>query len=76
MFILCTKAYANPEYLFASQVGLVVCKQKNEELLSSMVASKPPKEGVRQEVTLMEVFPGKKEGFRVSVRQKSEHYGK
>lgn len=60
MFILCTEAYANTEYLFASQVGLLACNQKNEELLSSTVDSKLPKEGMSQEVTLMEVFPAKK----------------
>lgn len=69
LFILCTKSYAYPEYLFASKVGLGVCRQEDEQLLSSMVNSKAPEEWVSQEVTLMEDSL-EKEVFRVAVSER------
>ena len=37
--ILCT----NPGYLFASQMGLAVCKQEDEKVLATTMDSKPQK---------------------------------
>lgn len=75
LFIISNRSYANPEYLFVCQMGLAVCKQENEELLSSMVDSKPPKAGVSQELTLMRIPWEQSFLLTQSVREKSEHYG-
>lgn len=75
LFILCTRSYASPKYLFASQVGLAVCRQETGELLSSMVDSKPPKEKVSQEATLVRILWEKRSWESQSVREKSEYYG-